>query len=94
MMDYRKKLLVVLLPMAMAAGASQVSAGGFFGDIINTVAPGVGTALDGAHRDFKHANPTYAQQEEQFTNDVRGQIGLAPHCTDIYDQYGNHRGCI
>jgi hypothetical protein len=100
MMDYRKKLLVVLLPMAMAVGSSQVSAGicssGFLADVycLATGDKGGANAADEAHRRFKNANPTYAQQEEQFTNGVRGQIGLAPHCTDVFDKYGNHLGCM
>lgn len=45
-------------------------AGGLLGDLINNVAPGVGTALDDAHRQIKNAVPPYKAIEEGATHTV------------------------
>jgi hypothetical protein len=45
-------------------------AGGLIGDLINNVAPGVGTALDDAHRQIKNAIPPYKAIEEGATHTV------------------------
>jgi hypothetical protein len=45
-------------------------AGGLLGDLINNVAPGVGTALDDAHRQIKNAIPPYKAIEEGATHTV------------------------
>jgi hypothetical protein len=42
--------------------------GGLLGDLVNKVAPGVGTALDDAHRQIKDAIPPYKAIEEGATH--------------------------
>ena len=53
-----------------------------------------GEMVDGAHDQFKQANPSYGQWEEDLTNRTRENLGLKPHCTPVYDRYGNQRGCV
>lgn len=74
-----KRLLSIIFFMAACPHAY---AGGVFGDIVNTVAPGVGTALDDVHDGIKDALPPYKAAEEgasdavrHVTNEVRGEIG-------------------
>lgn len=50
--------------------ARQAIAGGLLGDAINLVAPGVGTALDDAHRQIKEAVPPYQAIEEGASHAV------------------------
>jgi hypothetical protein len=52
------------------AAVSPVSAGGILGDIVNTVIPGAGTALDDAHRQVKNAIPPYKALEESASRTV------------------------
>ena len=94
MKKYEKSLIAAVIPLAVAIGSSPAVAGGLFGDAINVFVPGAGTYLDERHHEFKMANPSYGQWEEQTTNNVRSRVGLRPHCTDIYDKWGNHRGCM
>ncbi|MFI8035183.1 DUF4157 domain-containing protein [Acinetobacter sp. ABJ_C3_5] len=56
--------------LALVLTCSITNAGGLIGDIINTVAPGVGTTLDNAHRDIKNAIPPYKAVEEGATHIV------------------------
>ncbi|MER9963205.1 DUF4157 domain-containing protein [Mesorhizobium sp. M0045] len=63
---------------AMACFVSTATAGGLIGDLINTVAPGVGTRLDDAHREIKEAIPPYKAIEEgasQLVNETLVQSG-------------------
>lgn len=50
--------------------ATTVDAGGLLGDAINVIAPGVGTALDDAHRQVKEAIPPYKAIEEGASHAV------------------------
>lgn len=54
-------LLSSVVALFLVTGAH---AGGLLGDIINKVAPGVGTRLDDVHRDIKEAVPPYKAIEE------------------------------
>jgi hypothetical protein len=59
-------------------GVAPSYAGGLIGDLVNTVAPGVGTALDDAHRQIKNAIPPYKAIEEgatQVVNETFVQTG-------------------
>jgi hypothetical protein len=68
-----------LLPLiVLLLSFSSASAGGLLGDAINLVAPGVGTALDDAHREVKNAIPPYKAIEEgasQAVNETLVQAG-------------------
>ncbi|EUB95885.1 protein of unknown function DUF4157 [Rhizobium sp. CF080] len=50
--------------------ATAVLGGGLIGDIVNSVAPGVGTALDDVHRGIKETVPGYKQLEEGASKTV------------------------
>lgn len=66
---------------AMACFVSTATAGGVIGDLINKVAPGVGTKLDDAHREIKEAIPPYKAIEEgasQVVNETLVQTGAPP----------------
>lgn len=52
------------LSFLLIAASMPLKAGGLIGDAINVVAPGAGTALDNAHRQFKNAVPPYKAIEE------------------------------
>jgi hypothetical protein len=62
--------LAVLGLVAVLGTTSSAYAGGLLGDIINRVAPGVGTALDNAHRQVKEAIPPYKAIEEGASKTV------------------------
>lgn len=61
----RKILTTVISASALAGAVNTANAGGVFGDLINNVAPGVGTALDQANaaagRPFDHAAAAFAE---------------------------------
>jgi Domain of unknown function (DUF4157) len=57
---------IVVCVLLATSGAAF--AGGLLGDAINLVAPGVGTQLDDAHRQFKEAVPPYKAIEEGGTH--------------------------
>jgi hypothetical protein len=68
---------IFLLISASALPSSSI-AGGLIGDIINRVAPGVGTQLDDAHRQIKEAIPPYKAVEEagsKVVNEAHVQAG-------------------
>jgi hypothetical protein len=54
--------------------ALPASAGGLGGDLLNLVAPGVGTALDDEHRRLKEHNPDYGRAEAVVTGIVRNTL--------------------
>lgn len=64
----------VLLAFVVAAGQfppMSAVAGGVLGDLVDRLAPGVGTALDDVHRGIKDALPVYKTIEEGSTGLVR-----------------------
>lgn len=73
-MNIRSSVRRFLLHLALFAWCSCVPllahAGGLLGDVINIVAPGVGTAIDDAHRQVKEAIPPYKAVEEGATHIV------------------------
>lgn len=73
---------------------SNASAGGLFADIfIRPISPEAADFVDQAHDEYKRANPNYGQWEEQTTNQFREDIGLQPHCAELFDKWGNSVGC-
>lgn len=56
--------LKALLCLLLALHLANANSGGLFGDLINNVIPGAGTALDDAHRQIKNAIPPYKALEE------------------------------
>jgi hypothetical protein len=61
-----KFIATVFGVVALASAAvSTASAGGFFGDVINGIYPGVGTAMDAWNREFKNR-----QSSESVYNQV------------------------
>lgn len=54
-------VLVGCLAMMAVMTAQPASSGGVFGDIVNLIAPGLGTDLDDAHRDLKERLPIYRE---------------------------------
>jgi len=91
-----KMALVMILTSNVLLTAPNVMAGGFFGDIIEIGCGGCGAGrvADQIHDQVKRNNPTYGRAEEQFTNDIRADIGLAPHCTEVYDKWEDFVGCL
>jgi hypothetical protein len=61
----------VLAATLATVSAFPAQAGGLIGEAINIVAPGAGTKLDDAHREFKEANPGYAAAEEAVSAATR-----------------------
>ena len=91
---------IILISAGMIA-STNASAGictsGFLADIAcvtGITSPQAARTADHAWNGFKHANPGYGQWEDQFTNDVRSNMGLQPHCQDAYGKYGQHLGCF
>lgn len=86
------------LGLAVAASlSSSAYAGGFLTDIgraTGVITKEQAETLDGLHDRFKQANPSYGQWEEETTNRTRENLGLQPHCTPVYDRYGNEKGCM
>lgn len=65
------RVITILFPAILTlTSISPSMAGGLLGDLINNVAPGVGTALDDAHRQVKNAVPPYKAIEEGATHVV------------------------
>lgn len=65
------RVITILFPAILTLTSISPSiAGGLLGDLINNVAPGVGTALDDAHRQVKNAVPPYKAIEEGATHVV------------------------
>jgi len=62
---------LVFVVLALVVSTSQTYAGGLIGDLINNVAPGVGTNLDNEHRRLKERNPGYKRIEEDGTEIVK-----------------------
>lgn len=63
-------LIYIVLAGLAASGPGSANAGGLLGDLINNVAPGVGTQLDDVHRGIKNAIPPYKQIEEGASKTV------------------------
>lgn len=55
---------IVLAGLLTVTSSLPAHAGGLFGDLINNIVPGAGTALDDAHRQIKNAVPPYKAIEE------------------------------
>lgn len=87
--SFARSLVVSVLFTVMCATASlPVRAGGLLGDAINVIAPGVGTALDDAHRQIKDAIPPYKAIEEgasHVVNETFVQTG-APALQELIAQ--------
>ena len=62
-MKNKKLIYTLMLPISICIALSA-SAGGLFGDMVNIIAPGVGTSLDDANRKLKDVLPLYKQVEE------------------------------
>ena len=61
----------VVLSLIVSLQTAPSIAGGLFGDALNVIVPGAGTALDDAHRDFKEQVPVYGDVEEGLADGVR-----------------------
>lgn len=73
------KFLNSILIVTLLLTSTHIRAGGLLGDIINLVAPGLGTALDEAHDEFKDRFDFYMEFEQALTNAIRDPITAA--CT-------------
>jgi hypothetical protein len=62
---------------AAAFSVSSANAGGFFGDIVNVVAPGVGTQMDQVNAQIKQTIPAYGAADRYITQCVRDAMGNA-----------------
>lgn len=72
-MNARRKLLKIIVGACSLASLfvlSSIHAGGLLGDLINVVAPGVGTNLDDLHREVKDKVPIYKNIEEGASKTV------------------------
>ena len=65
-----RSLLSVVTACALLIVINPASGGGLFGDIVNQVVPGAGTALDDINRGIKDAVPGYKQIEEGASKTV------------------------
>lgn len=82
-MNSLRTLIIVILLLVV----SNVRAGGIFGDIVNLVAPGVGTELDQMHEDFQNQFDAYNQIVQNLTNFIPNPITIA--CTVPFDAIKN-----
>lgn len=68
-------------------------AGGLLGDIMNSIAPGVGTELDSAHKSFKEPVPVYKHLEEGGVDNLQSFDSIkqnnAPTMTTDQSAYYN-----
>ena len=94
MTKIKQNIIAAVTLAALSTFGAQSHAGLIGGDILNVFVPGAGTFEDKIHDRYKKTNPNYGQWEEQFTNDVRSDLGLQPHCQDVYNKYGHHMGCF
>jgi hypothetical protein len=65
------RLTSVFALLGLSLITTTSNAGGLFGDAINVIAPGVGTALDKEHDRFKQNHTVYKQIEEGASGAVR-----------------------
>lgn len=70
----RIKLTDILILIISLNVTYSASGGGLLGDIVNQVAPGVGTSLDDANRRVKDALPIYKQAEEAGSHMVNESL--------------------
>ncbi len=67
-------LIACTIAAVTICSAQSAYSGGLLGDLINKVAPGVGTKLDDLNREIKNALPPYKAIEEGVSTAVQEAV--------------------
>jgi hypothetical protein len=73
-MSDRLTAFLVTALLIYTTSAFESHAGGLLGDMVNSVAPGVGTALDGLHDQIKNTIEPYKQLEEGASHAINEAV--------------------